>query len=265
MSDIELYHIREGAGAPPLAFVHGYLCEHGHWRHQIPHFARRHAVLACDLRGHGRSPRGNAGMTIETLGGDVADLLARHDLRGAVLVGHSMGCRVVLEAGLRAPDRVAGLVLVDGSRSGDAASRAADQQRFDATVAALGYQGFVRAAFDAMFSGEPPEWKAPLMDGVLAVPEATGRPLYRNLLNWDLEAALARIRVPVLVLQSTATTPDRRRYAMAADEVSPYQQLLLERLANCRSATIPAGHFSMIEVPEAINGEIDAFLDALPR
>ncbi|MEL0112441.1 MAG: alpha/beta fold hydrolase, partial [Rickettsiales bacterium] len=96
MSDYLLNHIREGAGDPPIVFVHGYLCELENWRHQVAHFKSSHTVLACDLRGLGRSPLGGGEMTIEQLGQDVADLLAHHDLSDAVLVGHSMGCRVIM-------------------------------------------------------------------------------------------------------------------------------------------------------------------------
>jgi pimeloyl-ACP methyl ester carboxylesterase len=46
----------------------------------------------------------------------VAEVMHSLDLASAVLVGHSMGCRVVIEAALQAPHRVAGLVLIDGSQ-----------------------------------------------------------------------------------------------------------------------------------------------------
>ena len=67
----------------------------------------------------------------------------------------------------------------------------------------------MRQAFDGMFVGDPPDWKESLMAGVLAVPEATGRPLYRNLLDWDLEAALARIDVPPRI-RIAVTSPSTR-------------------------------------------------------
>ncbi len=70
--------------------------------------------LALDHRGRGGSAHlpGPYGM-----GAHAADLLAVLDhvgVRCAVLVGHSMGAFVVAGAAERAPERVAGLVLVDG-------------------------------------------------------------------------------------------------------------------------------------------------------
>lgn len=266
MADIELVHIREGSGEPPIVFVHGYLCEHENWRHQVTHFRETSTVVACDLRGLGRSPRGGGEMTIDQLGADVADLLAAHDLRGAVLVGHSMGCRVVMEAFLRARDRVAGLVLVDGSRGGQ--HREADWARFEKSVAETGYRAFVKTLFEGMFFGEPPDWKDAALERVYAVPEETGKPLYKGLIAWDadkLEPALAKIDVPVLVLQSTYMNLDRQRVMLAAGETSPYQDLLVARLPKVRSVTLPAGHFSMIEEPRTVNAEIERFIAEMVR
>jgi pimeloyl-ACP methyl ester carboxylesterase len=111
----QLYYERAGAGAPPLVFVHGFGCAHEDWQFQVETFSARHMVVSCDLRGHGVSPGEPASCSIETYGADVAALARALNLSGAVIVGHSMGTRVVLQACLDAPDRVAGLVLVDGS------------------------------------------------------------------------------------------------------------------------------------------------------
>ncbi len=264
MPDIKLHHIREGVATPPIVFVHGFLCRHQDWRHQVSHFSTGHTVVACDLRGHGETPRGTAPMTVETLGGDVAALLETEDLQGAVLVGHSMGCRIVMEARRQAADRVAGLVLVDGSRVG--VDRVAGQEAFDATIAANGYKNVVRGLFESMFFDDPPDWKDETLGKVLAIPEETGRPLFRALVAWDadvLQPAMAEITVPVLAIQSTTMDLERKRRPLENGESGPFQDLILENIAGADSVTVSGpGHFCMTEAPAAINAHIEQFIAA---
>lgn len=47
---------------------------------------------------------------IEHYGGDLAALVTHLELKGCILVGHSMGCRVVLEAGDSTPAAVDALI-----------------------------------------------------------------------------------------------------------------------------------------------------------
>lgn len=201
-------------------------------------------------------------MTIETVGGDVARLLEEQDLRDAILVGHSMGCRVVMEARRQAEGRVAGLILVDGSRVG--IDREAGQQAFDATIAANGYEPVVRGLFESMFFDNPPDWKTETLEKVLAIPEETGRPLFRALVAWDadeLEPAMADIKVPVLAIQSTTMDMERRRRPLEKGETGPFQALILEHIAGAESVTVPGpGHFCMTEAPAAINAHIEQFI-----
>src|SRR5260221_1347956 len=133
---------RSGKGATALVFVHGFACSSDDWRAQLEHFQKTNEVVACDLRGHGRTPGRPHECSIEHYGGDVAALVNNLELGKCVLVGHSMGCRVVLEAGRHIADRVVGIVLVDGSRhatsdpeGAEAAARAAVEEM---GVAALG-------------------------------------------------------------------------------------------------------------------------------
>src|ERR671926_95958 len=145
-----MHFVRAGRGAPALVFVHGFACTHEDWQAQLAHFQRTHEVVACDLRGHGKTPGRPHECSIEHYGGDVAALVNNLDLKGVVLVGHSMGCRVVLEAARLMPDRVAGVVLIDGSRNAtsdpDGAEAAAR-----ATIEKLGYAAFAETLFRQMF------------------------------------------------------------------------------------------------------------------
>jgi len=107
---------KAGTGGPPLVFVHGFACDGTDWDAQVASLETRTTVVVCELPGHGSSPGTAAGYTIEAYGAAVARAVTELELPPPILVGHSMGCRVVLEASRMEPDAVSGLVLVDGSR-----------------------------------------------------------------------------------------------------------------------------------------------------
>ena len=102
----QLFYAEHGSGDPPLVLVHGLGCAHEDWRNQVNHFAPSHRVVSLDQRGHGRSVGHTSGFDIGTFGADVAALIANLALPPVLLVGHSLGCRVVLECTRIAPDSV---------------------------------------------------------------------------------------------------------------------------------------------------------------
>ena len=114
---IELRFDVVGAGSPAIVFVHGWSCDRGYWRAQMASFAGRYQVVAIDLAGHGESGLGRADWTMPAFGRDVVAVVDGLGLGRMVLVGHSMGGDVVVEAALRLGDRVAGVVWVDVYRS----------------------------------------------------------------------------------------------------------------------------------------------------
>lgn len=91
----------------PLVLIHGWSCDHTAMTPVAEAFPQRH-VLCLDLPGHGRSPAAHD-YTIEA---QATAVLAAAPHK-AILVGHSMGAQIAVEAAVRAPDRVAGLVLLD--------------------------------------------------------------------------------------------------------------------------------------------------------
>jgi len=113
-----LHWTSAGAGPrPPLVLCDGLGCAGYIWRFLEPELAHARRVLHWNYRGHGRSERPTDPEQV-SIGECVDDLLAVLDdagERSAVLVGHSMGVQVALEAHRRSPDRVAGLVLVCGA------------------------------------------------------------------------------------------------------------------------------------------------------
>ncbi|MBL6756492.1 MAG: alpha/beta fold hydrolase [Planctomycetes bacterium] len=102
-----------GAGRP-VVLIHGWCGNGEQWARTASALARSYRVYSVDLVGHGASAaQGRTRWTIAAFGDDVARLLEREGLRDAVLIGHSMGGPVALEAAVRAPDRVGAIVGVE--------------------------------------------------------------------------------------------------------------------------------------------------------
>ncbi|WP_017601594.1 alpha/beta fold hydrolase [Nocardiopsis lucentensis] len=71
-------------------------------------------LIAPDLRGRGRSGHLPGPFGLGAHVDDVIAVLDAHDVDRTVLVGHSMGAFVACLAAVRHPDRVTGLLLIDG-------------------------------------------------------------------------------------------------------------------------------------------------------
>jgi pimeloyl-ACP methyl ester carboxylesterase len=102
-----------GKGEPTVVLVHGWALDHRLWDGQAPGLARRRRVVTLDLGGHGESGRERSAWTMAAFGEDVKAVVEAVGAKQVVLVGHSMGGPVVLEAARRMPQRVRGIVLVD--------------------------------------------------------------------------------------------------------------------------------------------------------
>jgi len=254
--------VQQGRGAPPLVFVHGFACAHTDWKFQLEEFKKTHEVVACDLRGHGQTPGRPQECSIEHYGGDVAALVNNLELRGVFLIGHSMGCRVVLEAARLLPKRVAGVVLIDGSRNATSDPDGAEAMA-RATIQKLGYANFAETLFRQMFFRKTKESEAIVERAVTQSP-AFGPELWPRVTRWDagqMDAAFAALHAPVLAIQSTTRNAQLQRAPMKPGDTSPWVDYLKSRGA--RIEIIPGvGHFTMLEAPERVNPLIADFLVA---
>ena len=254
--------MHQGRGAPPLVFVHGFACAHTDWKFQLEEFKKTHEVVACDLRGHGQTPGRPQECSIEHYGGDVAALVNNLELRGVFLIGHSMGCRVVLEAARLLPKRVAGVVLIDGSRNATSDPDGAEAMA-RATIQKLGYANFAETLFRQMFFKKTKESEA-IVERAVTQSAAFGPELWPRVTRWDagqMDAAFAALRAPVLAIQSTTRNAQLQRAPMKPGDTSPWVDYLKSRGA--RIEIIPGvGHFTMLEAPERVNQLIADFLAA---
>jgi pimeloyl-ACP methyl ester carboxylesterase len=259
-----MHFIRSGRGAPALVFVHGFACSHADWDHQVRNFQTKHEVVACDLRGHGQTPGRPHECSIEHYGGDVAALAGNLNLSQVILIGHSMGCRVVLEAARLDPDRIAGIVLVDGSRQGMGDPNVAERNA-RAAVEAKGYAAFMRPFFEAMFLEKTPQSEA-VVERALRLPADIGAALFPRMARWDagsMEAAVEAVRAPVLAVQCTYVNTERKRVPIQPGDTTPWLDLLRQKVKDLKIEIMGGvGHFPQLVTPERLNQLIAAFAAA---
>ncbi len=96
-------------GAPGIVLVHGTRLAGASWHAQVVDLARDHRVLAVDLPGHG-ARRGEPFTHREAVD-TILRAAAACPGGEAVLVGHSLGGFLVMDAAAEAPARCRGLVL----------------------------------------------------------------------------------------------------------------------------------------------------------
>ena len=131
-----------------------------------------------------------------------------------------------------------------------------------------GYERTVTGLFAPMFIDSSDRGLARrIQRRACRVPQDVGTEVLGSLLAWDarhMDAALAEIEVPLLVLQSTFIGLGRTRSPLRPGQNTPWFDLLRAKVPHARIETIPGvGHFSMLEAPDAVNRALGDFIAGL--
>ncbi len=102
-----------GKGDVTLLFVHGWSCDGGYWREQVPVFSKDFRVITMDLAGHGNSGRSRKIYSIESFSQDVKAVIEKSGSERVILIGHSFGGEIVATAASMEPKKVIGIIGVD--------------------------------------------------------------------------------------------------------------------------------------------------------
>jgi pimeloyl-ACP methyl ester carboxylesterase len=97
---------------PPVVCVHGAGVSAREFQPFIEVLGHRHDAWAVDLPGFGASAGPRYPLGLRALADALVEWLTAVELDQVVLLGGSFGCQVAVDAAVRHPDRVAGLVLV---------------------------------------------------------------------------------------------------------------------------------------------------------
>jgi pimeloyl-ACP methyl ester carboxylesterase len=255
LGDVTLFYTEDGAGDPPLLFVHGYSCDGHDWSWQLPHFVARHRVITVDNRGHGRSSVPDAGYDHLDFANDLANLLDRLGCRPVVAIGHSLGGVIVSTLAVERPDLVQSMVSIDpGYLISDELSAGLTPmiEALESSDPVPVAQAVLSGTYTA---GSSPALRTWHMRRIAGTPVHVLRQTLKNLMQgMALESVsapyLARRPCPVLALYA-----DPARAAVEAD-----------LLTDSRSWVVTfegSGHWLHQERPAEVNQIIDTWLASL--
>ncbi len=264
--DIRIYYEDHGRGVP-VVLVHGYLLDGHSWEKQeAALLAAGYRVITYDRRGFGSSGRPSTGYDYDTLAGDLSTLLDELDLRDVVLAGFCAGAgEVTRYLGTHEHQRVRAAALLApflplraGGSAGEADRGALDEfTRLIVADRPAATKAFLDRSYNIDLLGGTRVSDQAWQNSFHVAIGASAAAVLGCAAAWreDLSADLARITVPVLVVQA------------GQDRVVPpgtTENWLPGPLACARHAVIPDGPHAIIWThAEAVNQALLGFIGTL--
>ena len=255
--DATIHYEVHGEG-PPMVLIPGTGLRGSSWQPQTDHFRQGFTCVTLDLRGSGESTGADRSFTVADLAQDVAAVCDDAGVRGAAVVGLSLGSAVAQELALARPDLVDALVLVATWSS--TAEEHHIRRHFESRLYALERGPLDVFAQFAFWMSSPhlydhePELQA---DVERQLREHTSQNLagtaqhFRADLTHETRDRLAQIECRSLVVHGEddlITLPW-------------YNRTVASQLPTAQLVTIPrAGHLVWLERPRELNAVIEAFL-----
>ena len=248
---LELHASEVGQGSPLVVLLHGWCCRRSDWDQTLTALADDAHLLALDLPGHGASSEQvPEEWTVAGLAGALVTAVKATGAERVVLVGHSMGGAVALEAA-RALDTVDAVVLLDtfvipyGDLTGEQADAIEAPFREDFTAAV---EALVEQNVASILSRERRRW---IIERMAAAEPARMLPLWHDLLRWSPDQAFADLatrKMPIHAINGDLV-PEAARQRCRAH----VREWVLDG----------AGHFPQFEMPERFQEMLRQVLGAL--
>jgi esterase len=108
---MKLFYREEGEGFP-VVIIHGLYGSSDNWMTVAKKLATGFMVFSLDLRNHGHSPNSDE-HSFELMKNDLAEFFDTHQIKKAILMGHSMGGKTAMSFAADYPERIEKLIVVD--------------------------------------------------------------------------------------------------------------------------------------------------------
>jgi len=247
LEGLKLHYKVLGKGEPTLVLVHGWTCNLGFWKGQAP-LAESMRLVLVDLPGHGMSDKPERTYSMELMAHAVDAVLRDAKIEQAVLAGHSMGTPVVWQFSRLYPEKTQALIAVDG------AFRTMFKTQEDRDKWASRYRGpDYKTSMAAMLDGLIGKTAAPALrdeikSQMLQTPQHVAASAAFEMSDPKVYESEPKLTVPVLGVYAAYWPADYKKTIEAFIPKLDYKTVE------------GAGHFLMMEKPEATNELVRTFL-----
>lgn len=227
-----------------LVLVHGAIGDSRLFRYQLKHFGSEYKTIAIDLPGHGHSLK-EENPSLDDFINAIEDILEEEKISSFILIGHSMGGGVCLEACKRSLNGLVGMVLISTSPVLPVSQKLIDiLERSDMDSLA---ELLVRSVFSKK------------VDILIGFAKQGMSGMNEDLIKNDIEICrqmdycdiLASIKIPVLVI---ATSGDQ---LISKDMTATFTSVI----PNSRLVVFESdGHVPFFENAQAFNQAVDIFI-----
>lgn len=256
VNGFELSYDDIGEGNLPIIFLHGFPFDKTMWRLQLDFLKPTHRVLACDIRGFGKSKDEESPLSMDLFAEDLILFMDALTIGSAIICGLSMGGFIALNALNKYPDRFEALILCDTQCIADTAEVKEKREQVIEEIKLGGVTKFNEGFIKSVFCKESFSHKKELVKNLHRVVFANSQQVIINGLTALAErsetcSTLDDIKIPTLIICGRE------------DEVTPLAQSEFMQHA-IKDSTLQvidnAGHVSNLEQADIFNKHLTDFL-----
>jgi sigma-B regulation protein RsbQ len=250
-----VHYVTIGQGNTAIVMVHGWAGNLNLWCQQVPLLANKAKLILIDLPGHGQSDKPQAAYTLDFFAEAVLAVLRDAKIDKAVFIAHSMGAAVVCRVFHRAPEKITGIVSVDGLMRRPHGT----VEQVTALVAPFGTPQYRDHAIKLIHSFFPVPGNEALRDHVmtemLATPQHVMLGAMLGMFGPDqADWVLDKVNAPVAVINAPSLwwANGYEKYVRSLNPQTDY--VMMDGV----------GHFLMLEKPVEFNNRLSAALQKFP-
>ncbi|MFN3530123.1 MAG: alpha/beta fold hydrolase [Bacteroidia bacterium] len=259
LNNFHLSYDDEGEGIVPIICLHGYPFDKSMWKEQLDFFKTNHRIIACDIRGFGKSKDETSNLSIDLFGDDLIAFMDELNIEKSIICGLSMGGFIALNAQKRFPERFEALILCDTQCIADTVEEKQKRYSIIDEIGKNGVTKFNEGFIKSVFHKDSLNNKKELVETLSKVVFANSQHIITMGLTALAErsetcSTLHEITIPAMIIcgrEDEVTPLDQSEFMHAAIQGS-----MLHVIEN-------AGHVSNLEHPIEFNKQLLAFLNAL--